>query len=72
MRWLPWALAAMMLVSGCALLESWDSGGRVERLKLDTGESWNSYDDRPRNPYANSGRHGLDDMSIMLKSEKTF
>jgi len=72
MRWLPWALAAMVLVSGCALLESQDGSGRVERLKLDTGESWSSYDDRPRHPSANSGRNILDDMSIMLKSEKTF
>jgi hypothetical protein len=71
-RLLPWALAAMALVSGCALLESRDDGGRVERVKLDAGESWDSYDDRPRHPYVNSGRHGLDDMSIMLKSEKTF
>jgi len=72
MRWLPWALAAMVLVAGCALLESKDSSGKVDRLKLDTGERWDTYDDRPRYPSANTGKHGLDDMSIMLKSEKTF
>lgn len=73
-RWLPWALAAMLLVSGCSgiLMESKDSSGKVERLKIDSGESWDSYDDRPRQPFVNSGKHGLDDMSIMLKSEKTF
>jgi hypothetical protein len=71
-RLLPWALAAMVLVSGCALLESRDDNGKVERVRLDAGESWDSYDDRPRQPYVNSGKHGLDDMSIMLKSEKTF
>jgi len=72
MRWLPWALAAMVLVAGCALLESKDGSGRVDRLKLDAGERWDSYDDRPRYPGASSGKYGLDDMSIMLKSEKTF
>ena len=64
----------MVLVAGCSgvLMEWKDSSGKVERLKLDGGESWDSYDNRPRLPYANSGKHGLDDMSIMLKSEKTF
>lgn len=73
-RLLPWALAAMVLVSGCSgvLMESKDDNGKVERVKLDAGEGWDSYDDRPRQPYVNSGKHGLDDMSIMLKREKTF
>jgi hypothetical protein len=73
-RWLPWVVAAMVLVSGCSgvLMESKDSSGKVERLKLDSGESWDSYDDRPRHPYVTTGKHGLDDLSIMLKSEKTF
>jgi hypothetical protein len=65
-------LAAMVLASGCALLEMKDSGGRVERLEIDSGEGWSSYDTRPRDPYANTGKHGMDDMSIMLKSVKTF
>jgi len=73
-RWLPWVVAAMLLTSGCSgvLLESKDDSGKVERLKIDSGESWDSYDDRPRHPYVQSGKHGLDDLSIMLKSEKTF
>jgi hypothetical protein len=71
-RGLLGALAVMALMSGCALLESKDSSGKVERLQLDTGEDWSSYDTRPRDPYANTGKHGLDDMSIMLKSLKTF
>jgi hypothetical protein len=73
-RRLPWALAAMVLAAGCSgvLMEKKDSSGTVERVKIDGGESWDTYDDRPRLPYANSGKHGLDDMSIMLKSEKTF
>jgi hypothetical protein len=73
-RCLPWALAALVLISGCSgiLMESKDQSGSVERIKLDGGESWDSYDNRPRHPYVNSGKHGLDDMSIMLKSEKSF
>jgi len=73
-RCLPWVLAALVLLSGCSgiLMESMDSNGRVDRLKLDTVESWDSYDKRPRDPYANIGKHGLDDMGIMLKSEKSF
>jgi len=73
-RRLPWALAVMVLVAGCSgvLMEKKASSGTVERVKIDGGESWDTYDDRPRLPYANSGKHGLDDMSIMLKSEQTF
>jgi len=70
-----WAALAVvvMLLSGCSgvLLESQGENGKVDRLKLD-GERWSSYDKRPRDPYVNSGRHGLDDMTIMLKSQRTF
>jgi hypothetical protein len=71
-RWLPWVVATALLMSGCALLEAKDSGGRVERLEIDSGESWSSYDTRPRDPNVSTGKNGLDDMSIMLKSVKTF
>jgi len=73
-RWLVWALAATVCLSGCSgvLFESKDSSGTVERVKIDGGESWEIYDDRPRLPYANSKKHGLDDLGLMLKSEKTF
>ena len=72
--WLAWALAATVLLSGCSgvLFESKDSGGKVERVKIDGGESWDTYDDRPRLRFTNSKKHGLDDMGLMLKSEKTF
>jgi hypothetical protein len=68
------ALAVLVLAAGCSgvLMEKKDSSGTVERVKIDGGESWDTYDNRPRLPYANSGKHGLEDMSIMLKSEKTF
>ena len=73
-RWLAWALAATVCLSGCSgvLMESKDSSGKVERVKIDGGESWDTYDDRPRQPFSNSKKHGLDDLGLMLKSEKTF
>ena len=72
MRWLAWVLTAMMLLSGCAgvLFESKDGGGKSERLKLDSGEGWEGYDKHPRNPL--DKRSSNDEMSIMLKSVKTF
>jgi len=69
-----WLLAALVLASGCSgiLLESQDQGGKVDRLKLDGTETWDSYDDRPRHPYVKSGKRGVDDIGIMLKSETSF
>ena len=71
-RWLAWALAATVLLSGCAgvLFESKEGGGRSESLKLDSGEGWEGYDKHPRNPF--DKRNSNDEMSIMLKSVKTF
>jgi hypothetical protein len=73
-RCLPWLVAAMVVLSGCSgvLMESKDSSGKVDRLRLNSGERWNSYDNKPRQPYAGSGKHGLDDMSLMLLKEMTF
>jgi len=71
-RWLAWALAATVLLSGCSgvLFESKGDGGTSERLKLDSGEGWENYDTPPRYPY--SKRNSYDEMSIMLKSVRTF
>ena len=68
-RWLAWALAATVLLSGCSgvLFESKQGG---ESLKLDSGEGWESYDTPQRYPY--SKRKSNDEMSIMLKSVNTF
>jgi hypothetical protein len=75
-RWrrLLWVLAVIVLLAGCSgvLMEKKASDGRVDRLKLDAGESWEKYDTKPRDPFASSGKHGIDDMSIMLKSLTTF
>ena len=73
-RCLPWLVAAMVVLSGCSgiLLESKDSSGKVDRLRLNSSASWNSCDDKPRDPYVSSGKHGLDDMNLMLLKEMTF
>lgn len=73
-RCLPWLVATIVLLSSCSgvLMESKDSSGKVDRLKIDRGENWSSYDNKPREPYVSTGKHGLDDMSIRLMKEMTF
>jgi hypothetical protein len=71
------ALAALLLVCGCSgvLHESKYDDGHVERLKLDGGESWDAYDDKPR-PNADvkipKKLEPLEGLGIMLKKEATF
>jgi hypothetical protein len=69
--WLGLALAALVL-AGCSgvLMESKDKDGQVDRVKIDSGESWDSYDDKPRYPFTK--KKSADEMSIMLKKEATF
>ncbi len=71
-RWLVGALAATVLLSGCSgvLFESKGKGGTSESLKLGSGEAWAAYDTHPRYPY--DKKNSNDEMSIMLKSIKTF
>lgn len=71
-RWLAWTLAAAVLLSGCSgvLFESKGDGGKAESLKFDSGEGWEAYDKHPRNPF--DRKNSNDEMSIMLKSVKTF
>jgi hypothetical protein len=71
-RRLAWALTVTVLLSGCSgvLFETKGDGGRAERLKLDSGEGWEGYDKNPR--YRYDKRNSNDEMSIMLKSVKTF
>jgi hypothetical protein len=71
-RWLAWGLTATVGLSGCSgvLFEAKEGNGKSERLKIDSGEGWESYDNPQRYPY--SKRKSIDEMSIMLKSEKTF
>ena len=69
--WLGLALAALVL-AGCSgvLVESKHKDGQVDRVKIDSGESWDSYDDKPRYPFTK--KKNFDEMSIMLKREATF
>jgi hypothetical protein len=62
--WLATALALLVGV-GCAgiLAESVSEDGRLERIRVEGGESWKLYD---RNPTRG------DDTAIMLKKESTF
>ncbi len=64
---------AVLLGAGCSgvLFESKHEDGRVERLRVDGGEGWSIYDDKPRNPYQD-GKKLQEEMSIMLKKEATF
>jgi hypothetical protein len=65
-----WGLAAMLLLSGCSgvLMEKYNSEGQMDRIKIGALD-WKNVDAKPRSPHDS---RGLDDMSIMLKSEKTF
>jgi hypothetical protein len=69
-RGLLWGLAAMLLISGCSgvLMEKYTSDGQMDRIKIGAMD-WKNFDAKPRSPH---DARGLDDMSIMLKSEKTF
>jgi hypothetical protein len=56
--------------SGILFESKKDDGKLVERLRVDGGESWETYDDKPRNPYKDGKK--LEDMSIFLKKETKF
>ena len=58
-------LLAAIFVNGCGgiLAETDYKGGQVERLRLDTGSKWSTWD-------KNSTKE--DDTCLMLKSERTF
>ena len=66
-RWccLVLALAILLGAAGCAgiLQESEYDGGKVERLRIQGGESWKSWDH-------NSTK--ADEGAVMLKKETTF
>lgn len=70
--WLLILALTALLLAGCSavLLESKQEDGKLSRVKLDTGESWEFYDGKPKNPF--DKKKTYDDMSIMLKQESTF
>ena len=69
-RGLLWALAAMVWLSGCSgvLMEQYNSEGQMDRIKIDALD-WQKLDAKPRSL---RDARGLDDIAIMLKSEKSF
>jgi len=71
--WLRLGLALLLLslwVSGCSgvLFEKQHEDGRVDRLKIDGGEGWGDYDDRPRLPHSRT----KDDYYLAIKKELVF
>ncbi len=71
-RLLALALAGLLFLGGCSGIiyeKPHDSGG-VARLRVDSGESWSSYDTTPR--YRSQKAKDQDDLCIMLKNEATF
>jgi hypothetical protein len=67
---LLWGLAALVWLSGCSgvLMEKYNREGQMDRIKIDALD-WKNVDAKPRSPH---DARGLDDLSIMFKSEKTF
>lgn len=65
MGWLGVIGLTALLASGCGgiIREKTTTDGTAERLRLDTGSKWSSWD---RNPTK------ADDSCIMLKKESTF
>lgn len=72
-NWWLGLLLVVLVGAGCSgvLYESKSQDGREERLKIDQGEGWSSYDDKPRKPDSRA-KKDQDDTSIMLKRESTF
>jgi len=64
-RWIWLVAVAALLGCGCSgiLAESVSDNGQMERLRLDSGGKWSTYDQNPLKE---------DESSIMLKKELTF
>jgi len=56
--------------AGCSgvLMELKKKDGRVDRVKIDGGEGWGDYDDKPRYPQSKT----KGDYYIVIKKEVTF
>lgn len=67
-----WLGLALLLLwgAGCSgvLMESKQEDGRVDRVKIDGGESWSTYEERSRFPRTKT----KDEYSIVIKKEATF
>jgi hypothetical protein len=64
-RWIWLVAVAALLGCGCSgiLAEKVADNGQMERLRLDSGGKWSTYDQNPLKE---------DESSIMLKKELTF
>jgi hypothetical protein len=60
----------VLLGSGCSgvLYEKQLESGGVDRLKLDGGEGWSDYEDKPRYPQTRT----KDEYYFVIKKEATF
>ncbi len=60
----------LLLGSGCSgvLYEKQLENGRVDRWKIDGGEGWGDYDDKPRYPQSKT----KDEYYFVIKKEATF
>jgi len=71
--WFVASALLILLVGGCNGVlydEKKKDNGQVERLRIDQGESWDSYNITPR--YYSQNPKDLDNFSIMLRNEQTF
>ncbi len=64
------ALALLLWVCSCSgvLFEKQHDDGRVDRLKIDGGEGWGDYEDKPRLPQSKT----KDEYYIAIKKELIF
>jgi hypothetical protein len=71
--WLPWMLAAMVVVSGCSgvLMQSKDSSGQEERVKVGTMDRWSNYGMRPRD-HESKKDNPDENMGVMILRQSTF
>jgi hypothetical protein len=69
-RRLGLALLLLLWVGGCSgvLMEKQHEDGRVDRVVIDGGEGWDTYESRSRYPQSRT----KDDYSIVIKKEATF
>jgi hypothetical protein len=71
--WLPWILAAMVVVSGCSgvLMQSKDSSGQEERIEVGTMKSWSNYGVKARD-HTSRNDNPNDNMGVMLLRQSSF
>jgi hypothetical protein len=64
------ALLLLIWAGGCSgvLMENKLDDGRVDRILIDGGESWDTYETKSRFPASRT----KDEYSILLKKEATF